>query len=80
MVFTNIIKIGRVPIIPIILNIYDIRPDLAVTLLLLEPDSNLAVACLLKIGEYSEVSFIFLFHYRRCVVLWKPTTPMSCLL
>ena len=45
MVFTNIIKIGRVPIIPIILNIYDIRPDLAVTLLLLEPDSNLAVAC-----------------------------------
>ena len=42
------------PIIPIILNIYDIRPDLAVNLLLLEPDANLAVACLLKIGEYSE--------------------------
>ena len=51
MVFTNIIKIGKVPIIPIILNIY----DLAITLLLLEPDSNLAVACLLKIGEYHEV-------------------------
>ena len=50
MVFTNIIKIGKVPIIPIILNIYDTRP-----LLLLEPDSNLAVACLLKIGEYHEV-------------------------
>ena len=48
-------EIGRVPIIPIILNIYDIRPDLAVNLLLLEPDSNLAVACLLKIGEYKEV-------------------------
>ena len=55
MVFTNIIKIGKVPIIPIILNIYDTRPDLAITLLLLEPDSNLAVACLLKIGEYHEV-------------------------
>lgn len=48
MVFTNIIKIGKVPIIPIILNIYDTRPDLAITLLLLEPDSNLAVACLFK--------------------------------
>ena len=55
MVFTNIIKIGKVPIIPIILNIYDTRPDLAITLLLLEPDSNLAVASLLKIGEYHEV-------------------------
>ena len=53
-VFTNIIKIGRVPIIPIILNIYDIRPDLAISLLLLEPNPSLAVACLLKIGEYSE--------------------------
>ena len=49
-----IIKIGRVPIIPIILNIYDIRPDLAISLLLLEPNPSLAVACLLKIGEYSE--------------------------
>ena len=55
MVFSNIIKIGRVPIIPIILNIYDIRPDLAVNLLLLESNANLAVACLLKIGEYEEV-------------------------
>lgn len=53
-VFMNIIKIGRVPIIPIILNIYDIRPDLAINLLLLEPDPKLAVACLLKIGEYRE--------------------------
>ena len=69
MVFTNIIKIGRVPIIPIILNIYDIRPDLAVTLLLLEPDSNLAVACLLKIGEYSEVGIAFFLSCRRCVAL-----------
>ena len=53
-VFSNIIRIGRVPIIPIILNIYDIRPDLAINLLLLEPNPSLAVACLLKIGQFSE--------------------------
>ena len=52
--FSNIIRIGRVPIIPIILNIYDIRPDLAINLLLLEPNPSLAVACLLKIGQFSE--------------------------
>ena len=55
MVFTNILKVGRVPIIPIILNIYDIRPDLAISLLLLESNDSLAIACLLKIEEYHEV-------------------------
>ena len=58
MVFTNILKVGRVPIIPIILNIYDIRPDLAISLLLLEPNDSLAIACLLKIEEYHEVELV----------------------
>ena len=57
MVFTNILKVGRVPIIPIILNIYDLRPDLAISLLLLESNDSLAIACLLKIEEYHEVGF-----------------------